>query len=104
MIVPAAEERPTLSVREAAPLLGVSPATLFRAIANDRSPVAFLRCGARVVVVTASLRRALGLPETTVTTNDAPAKRAAVLDLTGGASADAQSTRGAAHRCSAPKP
>jgi hypothetical protein len=57
--IPTAAERPTLSVREAAPALGVSAATLFRAIAEDRSPVAYVKCGARISIVTADLRRVL---------------------------------------------
>lgn len=61
MNVPTADERPTLGVKEAAPSLGVSPATLFRAIAENRSPVAFIRCGSRVSIVTADLRRVLQL-------------------------------------------
>jgi excisionase family DNA binding protein len=59
MTIPTATERPTLSVREAAPLLGVSAATLFRAIAADESPVAFVKCGARISIVTADLRSVL---------------------------------------------
>jgi hypothetical protein len=58
-VIPTAAERPTLSVREAAPLLGVSAASLFRAISEDRSPVAFIKCGARISIVTADLRRVL---------------------------------------------
>lgn len=61
MNIPFADERPTLSVREAAPFLGVSDATLFRAIAQDRSPVAFIKTGSRISVVTADLRRVLHL-------------------------------------------
>jgi predicted DNA-binding transcriptional regulator AlpA len=61
--VPTAEERPTLSVRESALALGISAATLFRAIAEGRSPVAVVKCGARVNVVTADLRRVLHLDE-----------------------------------------
>jgi hypothetical protein len=60
-MVPTAGQRPTLSVREAAPHLGCSDATLFRAIAEDRSPVAFIKCGARISIVTADLRRVLQL-------------------------------------------
>lgn len=62
-MIPRAENQPTLSVREAAPLLGVSPATLFRAIAEDRSPVAFVKVGTRVQIITADLRRVLHLPD-----------------------------------------
>jgi hypothetical protein len=62
-VIPDPTEKPTLPVREAAPLLGVSPASLFRAISDDRSPVAFVRCGSRVSIVTADLRRVLHLDE-----------------------------------------
>jgi excisionase family DNA binding protein len=61
MNVPLASECPTLSVREAAPFLGVSDSTLFRAIALDRSPVAFVKTGTRISIVTADLRRVLQL-------------------------------------------
>jgi len=63
-------ERPTLPVREAAPLLGVSAATLFRAIAEDRSPVAFVACGSRRVIVTADLLRVLHLDTSTSSNGD----------------------------------
>jgi predicted DNA-binding transcriptional regulator AlpA len=63
-VIPRAEDRPTVSVREAAPLLGFSDATLYRAIAEGRAPVETIKCGARVVVVTASLRAVLHLDDT----------------------------------------
>jgi excisionase family DNA binding protein len=59
--VPRAEDVPTLSVREAAPLLGFSAATLYRAIVEGRSPVDAIKCGSRVVIPTADLRRVLHL-------------------------------------------
>jgi hypothetical protein len=50
-----------VSVRAAAGWLGVSAATLYRAIAEGRTPVQVIRVGSRVVVSTASLRDVLGL-------------------------------------------
>ncbi len=52
-----------MTVRETAPLLGVSAASLYRAIAEGRSPVETVRCGSRVVVVTADVRRVLHLDD-----------------------------------------
>lgn len=56
-------ERPsalTCSVREAAALLGVSPKLLYALIAQDRSPVPFLRLGRRVIrIPRAGLERLL---------------------------------------------
>jgi excisionase family DNA binding protein len=59
--VPLAQDAPTMSVREAAPLLGVSAASLYRAVHESRSPVKTIRVGSRVLVVTADLRRVLNL-------------------------------------------
>jgi excisionase family DNA binding protein len=50
-----------MSVREAALLLGVSAASLYRAVHESRSPVKTIQVGARVLVVTADLRRVLHL-------------------------------------------
>ncbi len=47
--------------RPVAPVLGVSYSTLMRAVAENRSPVAFIRIGSRVKFLTADLRRVLGL-------------------------------------------
>jgi len=64
--VPRAEERPTLTVREAANALGVSGATAYRSIQDGTFPVATVRVGSRVAVCTSDLRRVLHL-------NDPPA-------------------------------
>jgi len=66
-MIPRAEDRPTMPGRETAAAIGCSYATLMRAVQDDRSPVAFVRCGARVSFVTADLRRVLKLdgPEAT---------------------------------------
>lgn len=57
-------DRPaTITVTEAAELLGVSPWAAYQAIAADQFPVAVLRVGRRIVVPTAALERVLGLAE-----------------------------------------
>lgn len=58
--LPAAEERPTVSVIEAAAALGISRSGAYAAAARGEIPT--IRLGARrVVVPTAALRRMLGL-------------------------------------------
>jgi hypothetical protein len=47
--------------RRVAPALGCSYATLMRRVAENDSPVAFIRIGSRVSFVTADLRRVLHL-------------------------------------------
>jgi predicted DNA-binding protein (UPF0251 family) len=59
MTIPTVDEQPTMSVAETAPYLGVSKATLFRAIAEDQSPVAYVKTRGRIAIVTADLRRVL---------------------------------------------
>jgi predicted DNA-binding transcriptional regulator AlpA len=60
--VPTAEDRPTLTVREAAAALGCSGAALYRAVAANTAPVDAIRIGERrIVISTSSLRRVLGL-------------------------------------------
>jgi hypothetical protein len=61
MTIPTADERPAVPVREAAAWWDVSPATLYRAIKAGRAPCDVCRVGSRVLVVTASARRSLGL-------------------------------------------
>jgi predicted DNA-binding transcriptional regulator AlpA len=61
MTIPLASERPTVTVREGAQWFGVSPATFYRAVKDGRAPCDVVHVGARVVIVTASARRVLGL-------------------------------------------
>ncbi len=58
--------RPTVTVDQAAHVLGVSPWTLYQAIRAGDPPVGVIHVGRRIVVPTASLRRALGLDEEAV--------------------------------------
>jgi hypothetical protein len=60
-MIPTAEQQPTMTGRETAPALGVSYASLMRAVAEDRCPVAFIKCGNRIAFVTADVRRRLHL-------------------------------------------
>lgn len=52
---------PTISVPEAADLLGVSSWTLYKAIREDASPIKILRIGRKIVVPTAPLLEQLGI-------------------------------------------
>jgi hypothetical protein len=61
MTIPTADERATVSVREAADWFSVSPASLYRAAAEGRAPCDVIHVGSRVLVVVASARRVLGL-------------------------------------------
>lgn len=59
MRFPNPEDQPTLTVVEAAALLGVGRDSLYAAI--DRGEVPSLRIGRRLVVPTAALRRLVGI-------------------------------------------
>lgn len=59
--LPKPEERPTLSVEEAAKALGISRASGYAAANNGTIPT--LRIGKRLVVPTAALRRMLGFDD-----------------------------------------
>lgn len=52
-----------LSVREAALVMGVAPATVYRAIEKDTFPSPVVRVGARILVPTAPLLEVLHLDE-----------------------------------------
>ncbi|MEX0666466.1 MAG: helix-turn-helix domain-containing protein [Acidimicrobiia bacterium] len=60
-MIPTAEDRPTLTVPEAAAALGVSAASLYRALAAGDAPVPHLRVGSRILICTRDLRAVLGL-------------------------------------------
>jgi hypothetical protein len=60
-VIPLAQDRPTVPVREGAAWFGVSAATFYRAVAENRAPCDVVRVGSRVLIVTASARRVLGL-------------------------------------------
>ena len=57
--VPKAEERPTISVEEAAVILGIGRATAYRCVNSGEIPS--VRFGTRVRVPTAALRQLLKL-------------------------------------------
>jgi excisionase family DNA binding protein len=59
--IPDPAERPTISVAEAAELLGVSRATGYHACRDGELPS--LRIGGRIVIPTAALRRLLQLDD-----------------------------------------
>jgi predicted DNA-binding transcriptional regulator AlpA len=61
VIVPTASEAPTVSVKVAAAALGCSAATAYRSIERGDFPIATVRVGSRVAVVTADLRNVLKL-------------------------------------------
>jgi hypothetical protein len=61
MKIPTADERPTVTVREAAPWFSISAASFYRCAADGNAPCDVIRARGRVVVVTASARRVLGL-------------------------------------------
>jgi hypothetical protein len=60
-MIPRPEVKATITGHETAAALGISYSTLMRAVSENRSPVAFVKVGARVVFVTADLRRVLQL-------------------------------------------
>lgn len=57
--VPTPQDRATLTVDEAAELLGISRGTAYASVADGTIPA--VRFGTRIVVPTAGLRRLLGL-------------------------------------------
>lgn len=59
--IPVAEDKPTLTVEQAAALLGLSRASAYRAAQTGELPTILI--GRRVLVLTAELRRKLGLDE-----------------------------------------
>lgn len=59
--IPNASERPTLTVDEAAAILGISRSSAFNAAAAGELPT--IRIGHRLLVPTAALRRLLGMVE-----------------------------------------
>lgn len=63
--------KPTLTVEEAAPLLGLNKSTLYALIARDECPVPYIKLGAgrrpAIRIPTAPLRKLLGLTETAAT-------------------------------------
>ena len=61
-MIPDPEERPVMSVREAAAALGVSRSKAYALVADGTWPS--LRWGRFVVIPTAALRRLLDLPTT----------------------------------------
>lgn len=54
-------ENPTMSIRDAAPLLGVSASTAYAAVRAGTFPVPVIHIGGRIVVPTAPLRKLLGI-------------------------------------------
>ena len=64
------EVSPTISVSQAAKLLGVSRSTLYRAAAADTAPVPVLKIGSRIVVPTKPLLDLIGLDK--LPTDDEP--------------------------------
>jgi excisionase family DNA binding protein len=58
-VVPDSSEKPTITVEEAAKLLGIGRSCAYEAARTGELPT--LRIGKRLVVPTASLRRMLGL-------------------------------------------
>lgn len=60
-VLPDPHEQPTVSVPEAAHLLGVSAWTLYEAIKRDQSPVRILRVGKKIRVQTVDLLRVIGM-------------------------------------------
>ncbi len=52
-------------VPTAAKVLGISRATAYELARQDQLPCRVLRCGKRLVIPTAGLLRALGLPDST---------------------------------------
>lgn len=60
-MVPSAIDQPTMTGHEVAQALGCSYSSLMRAVAEDRSPVCFVRIGSRVTFPTAAVRRVLHL-------------------------------------------
>ena len=53
--------QPTLTVEQAANVLGISAWALYSAIRRDDSPVPVIRCGRRILIASAHLRRLLGM-------------------------------------------
>jgi excisionase family DNA binding protein len=58
-VIPSAEEQPTLTVEEAGAALGISRSAMYRSVHRGEVPI--LRIGGRIAVLTAPLRRQLGL-------------------------------------------
>ena len=56
----------TCTVEQAAFILGLSAWSLYRAVRTDKAPVPMIRCGRRILVPVAPLRRLLGLDEDSV--------------------------------------
>jgi predicted site-specific integrase-resolvase len=56
-------DTPTVSVQVAAAALGVSFSTFYAAVRAGEEPVPVIRCGKRIVVPTAPLKRALGISD-----------------------------------------
>ena len=54
---------PTISIRDAAPLLGISASTAYAAVRAGTFPVPVIHIGGRIVVPTAPLRKLLGLDD-----------------------------------------
>lgn len=52
---------PTISIRDAAPLLGISASTAYAAVRAGTFPVPVIHIGGRIVVPTAPLRKLLGI-------------------------------------------
>lgn len=51
------------TIPEAARVIGVSPWAVYKALRADEAPFPVVRCGRRVIVPVAPLRRLLGLDE-----------------------------------------
>lgn len=73
-MLPSPDDRPTVSVAEAAGYLGVSRASAYEGVRNGSIPS--IRIGRRLLVPTAPLRLMLGMSETTVPALPQPSFRA----------------------------
>jgi excisionase family DNA binding protein len=60
MLLPDPRERPTLTVEEAAAILGIGRGSAYEAVQTGALPA--LRIGRRLVVPTAAIHRLLGFP------------------------------------------
>jgi len=54
-------DSPTISIRDAAPLLGISTSTAYAAVKAGTFPVPVIHIGSRISVPTAPLRKLLGI-------------------------------------------
>ena len=56
-------DSPTISIRDAAPLLGISASTAYAAVKAGTFPFPHIKIGGRIVIPTAPIREALGFIE-----------------------------------------